>query len=72
LSAPAIGLPADNQLKTPAPHLAEEVLYKSLSQVLSFKTSMGNVLTLTPPLITTEQQMSAALRIIEECLKASV
>ena len=67
-----IELVQDNQLKTPAPHLAEEVLYRSLSQGLSFKTSMGNVLTLTPPLIITEQQMSAALTIIEECLKASV
>jgi 4-aminobutyrate aminotransferase len=67
-----IELVEDKKLKIPAPRLAEEVLYKSLSQGLSFKTSMGNVLTLTPPLIITEQQMSAALTIIEECLKASV
>jgi 4-aminobutyrate aminotransferase-like enzyme len=29
---------------------------------------MGNVLTLTPPLITTREQMDAALDILDACL----
>jgi 4-aminobutyrate aminotransferase-like enzyme len=29
---------------------------------------MGNVLTLTPPLITTRAQMSLALDILEQCI----
>ena len=47
---------------------AEAVLYNALSRGLSFKLSMGNVLTLTPPLIITRDEMDAALDIIETCL----
>ena len=43
-------------------------IYRALSRGLSFKTTMGNVLTLTPPLITTITQMDAALDILEACL----
>ncbi len=32
------------------------------------KTTMGNVLTLTPPLVTTRAEMEKALDIIEACL----
>ena len=41
---------------------------RALSRGLSFKTTMGNVLTLTPPLITTREQMGQALDILEQCL----
>jgi len=44
------------------------VLYAALSRGLSFKTTMGNVLTLTPPLITTLEQMGQALDILDQCL----
>ena len=44
------------------------MLYRALSRGLSFKTTMGNVLTLTPPLITTQPQMDQALDILERCL----
>jgi 4-aminobutyrate aminotransferase len=44
------------------------VLYHALSRGLSFKTTMGHVLTLTPPLITTEAQMDAALDILDEAI----
>lgn len=47
---------------------AESVMYGSLERGLSFKVSMGNILTLTPPLIISEAEMSRALDIIEECL----
>jgi 4-aminobutyrate aminotransferase len=39
-----------------------------LERGLSFKTTMGNVLTLTPPLITTAEQMDAALDIVEAAI----
>ena len=39
-----------------------------LSAGLSFKTTMGNVLTLTPPLTITEAEMTQALDIIETAL----
>lgn len=54
--------------KEPASEIAEEVLYRALDAGLSFKTTMGNVLTLTPPLITTESQMLYALDILEEAI----
>ena len=44
-----IELVADRDAKTPAPAAAERVLYRALSRGLSFKTTMGHVLTLTPP-----------------------
>ena len=55
--------------KTPANDLAEEVLYRCLSNGLSFKLTMGNVLTLTPPLIITKTQIDLSLRIISDSLK---
>jgi len=55
--------------KTPANDLAEEVLYRCLSKGLSFKITMGNVLTLTPPLIITKTQIDLSLRIIRDSLK---
>ena len=63
-----LDLVTDRSAKTPAGDAAERVLYRALSRGLSFKTTMGNVLTLTPPLITTEVQMDAALDILDACL----
>jgi len=63
-----IELVADRDAKTPAGDAAERVLYRCLSRGLSFKTTMGNVLTLTPPLITTREQMDAALDIVDGAL----
>jgi 4-aminobutyrate aminotransferase len=60
-----IELTTDRDTKAPAVDAAERMLYRALSRGLSFKTTMGNVLTLTPPLITTHEQMDAALDIIE-------
>ena len=56
---------------TPDPDLAEAVLYRALDRGLSFKTTMGNVLTLTPPLIVTETEMDRALDIVEEAIAAA-
>jgi 4-aminobutyrate aminotransferase len=56
------------QSRAPAAAAAERVLYAALTRGLSFKTTMGNVLTLTPPLITTRAQMDNALDILEDCI----
>jgi 4-aminobutyrate aminotransferase len=60
----------DRASKQPARAAAERVLYRALARGLSFKTTMGNVITLTPPLITTRQQMDQALDILDACLAA--
>jgi 4-aminobutyrate aminotransferase len=65
-----VELVADRAGKSPAPRAAEAVLYRALSSGLSFKTTMGNVLTLTPPLITTTRQMDQALDILDDCIAA--
>ena len=65
-----IDLVADRDAKTPDTEAAEAVLYEALSNGLSFKTTMGNVLTLTPPLIATEQDMMRALDIVEAALQS--
>ncbi|MEE9322458.1 MAG: aspartate aminotransferase family protein [Granulosicoccus sp.] len=58
----------DRDSKEAANDLAEAVFYRCLSKGLSFKLTMGNTLTFTPPLILTEQQLDAALTIVEESL----
>ncbi len=57
--------------KEPAEDLAEEVFYRCLDAGLSFKISMGNTLTFTPPLILTRDQMDTALDIVETALAES-
>ena len=47
---------------------AEAVMYAALSRGLSFKLTMGNILTLTPALTITRGEMDRALEIIEACL----
>lgn len=63
-----IELVSDRARKIPAGDAAEAVLYRALSRGLSFKTTMGNTLTLTPPLITTREQMDQAIDILDACL----
>jgi len=48
---------------------AEKVMYSALSKGLSFKVSMGSILTLTPPLTITVEEMDRAIDIIEACLQ---
>lgn len=67
-----VELVRDRDRRTPDGDLAEAVLYQAMSRGLSFKTTMGNVLTLTPPLITTEHQMDQALDILEQSLAAAL
>ena len=63
-----IDLVTDRDGKAPANDAAEAVLYRAFDRGLSFKITMGNVLTLTPPLITTRDQMDRALDILESCI----
>ncbi len=56
----------------PAPEAAERIMYRCLELGLSFKVSMGNVLTLTPPLTISDEEMRFALNAVtvavrEEC-----
>jgi 4-aminobutyrate aminotransferase len=45
-------------------------MYRALERGLSFKVSMGNILTLTPPLTITRDELDRALDIIEKCVAA--
>jgi 4-aminobutyrate aminotransferase len=65
-----IELVSDRAAKTPANAEADRVMYHALEKGLSFKTTFGNVLTLTPPLTVTQAQMDRALDIIDECFAA--
>ncbi len=47
---------------------AEEVFYRALERGLSFKITMGNVLTLSPPLTIEQSDLDRALDILDECL----
>jgi len=47
-----------------SPDTAERILYDCLENGLSFKVSGGTVLTLTPPLTITHEQMTKALGIL--------
>ena len=59
----------DRATKEPNDDLAEAVMYAALDRGLSFKTTMGNVLTLTPPLTVTADEMLSALDIIEDAIR---
>ncbi len=62
-------LVADRATREPANDAADAVMYGALERGLSFKTTFGNTLTLTPPLTVTESEMAKALDIIEECIE---
>ena len=49
---------------------AERIMYSSLSRGLNFKVTMGNILTLTPPLNVTDAQFDGAFAILDAAFKA--
>jgi 4-aminobutyrate aminotransferase len=57
----------DRPSRQPDNDLAEASMYAALDRGMSLKTTMGNVLTLTPPLVITDAEMTKALDILEEC-----
>lgn len=56
--------------RTPAAAQADAVMYRALTAGLSFKTTMGNVLTLTPPLIAARADIDRAVAILDDALAA--
>jgi 4-aminobutyrate aminotransferase len=64
-----IELVTNRRTKEKAVEIAEKVLYRCMERGLSFKVSNGNVITLVPPLITTQKQLEEALTIIETTLE---
>ena len=63
-----IELVKDQKTRERAGEEAEAVMYACLSKGLSFKVTMGNIITLTPALIITKKEMDQALDIIEACI----
>jgi 4-aminobutyrate aminotransferase len=55
----------DRKTKERAVDEAEAVMYAALSRGLSFKLTMGNILTLTPALVVTREEMDTALDILD-------
>jgi 4-aminobutyrate aminotransferase len=47
---------------------AEQIMYSAMAKGLSFKISLVNILTLTPPLTITKAEMDTALDILDDCL----
>ncbi len=63
-----IELVKDQKTRERATDEAETVMYESLTRGLSFKLTMGNIITLTPALTITKDEMDQALAIIEESI----
>jgi 4-aminobutyrate aminotransferase len=63
-----IELVKDRTTRERATDEAETVMYSALSKGLSFKLTMGNIITLTPALIIKREEMDKALTVIDECL----
>jgi 4-aminobutyrate aminotransferase len=63
-----IELVTDHLTRARAVGQAEDVMYRALAKGLSFKVTMGNIITLTPPLVITREEMDRALAILEEAI----
>lgn len=49
---------------------AERVMYRCMANGLSFKVSGGNVLTLTPPLTISREEMTEALKVLSDAVES--
>lgn len=65
----AIELVKDRRSKIPAIEEAEYIMYKALSNGLSFKVSSGNIITLMPPLTITKKELDSTISILEDSFK---
>ncbi len=63
-----VELVRDRATKERATDETERVMYEALNRGMSFKLTMGNILTLTPPLTITREQMDQALDVLDECI----
>jgi 4-aminobutyrate aminotransferase len=58
----------DNNAPTRASEDAEPIMYGALRRGLNFKVTMGNILTLTPPLTIARTELDQAFAILEDCI----
>jgi 4-aminobutyrate aminotransferase len=65
-----VELVADRSTRARAADEAEAVMYEALARGLSFKLTMGNIVTLAPPLTITRQELDEALAILDASLAA--
>jgi 4-aminobutyrate aminotransferase and related aminotransferases len=63
-----VELVLDRSTREPAIDEAEAVMYECLSRGLSLKTTMGNVIHLSAPLIVTRDELGLALAILDDSL----
>ncbi len=63
-----VELVTDRAARTRAVDFAAAVMYAALSKGLSFKLTMGSIITLAPPLTITREELDRALAILDECL----
>ncbi len=63
-----VELVEDRISRAPARDAAEAVMYRCLDMGLNFKTTLGNVLALTPPLTTTVGEMDSAVAILDAAI----
>jgi 4-aminobutyrate aminotransferase len=63
-----IELVADHTSRAAASDTADAVMYAALSRGLSFKLTMGSIITLAPPLTVATDELDRALAILDECL----
>ncbi len=60
---------SDKSLKTRGNELAEKIFYRCLAKGLSFKLSQGCVITLSPPLNISKQDLDQALTVVETVIQ---
>ncbi len=63
-----VELVSDRRTRRPAPEATEAVMYASLSRGLNFKTTMGNIINLSPPLTIEREELDLALTILDEAI----
>ena len=56
--------------RAPDREAAERIYYRCLEAGLSFKISAGNVLTLSPPLVISREDLGRALEIVAGAIRA--
>ena len=66
------GLVLQNPDGSKASEAAERVMYRALGEGLSFKLTMGNIVTLTPPLTVTREELDEAIDIVDESIAAAL
>jgi len=63
-----IELLRDRKIIARATNEAEQVMYGALCRGLNFKVTMGNILTLTPPLTISQAELDQAFSVLEDCI----